>query len=259
MEEPLALGGLLLLPLIGGFLLADLLHYTRYYYKEIEGHRIFFVSGAFAAGLLGISRILIVVAKSIDLQGVEYLRCKIYKYAPIPYFVTFLGAFLLGPLIAMAFNTLVVRSPEWSRRLLLTSLEKEDSFHYFLFKSQFAGANVILFQLTNELAFIGFIFHLSAPGENAYVSILPIVRLRRTPEGMRPEWKYPSWQLFVENQQKTLDGAHEEDLRFELVLKRSEILSAEHADDYLSLLRKAEVAVLFDGLGQPLTARTISC
>ena len=129
MEEPLTLG-LLLIPLLSGFILLWLLPYSRFYIAELEHHGLFIYSAAVGALLLCASRLIVIIAAHVAPLTVECLRQKLVSYAPIPHPGTFVGVFILGAGIG-----LVGMLADSSRRALYRSAAHADALLRFLLEA----------------------------------------------------------------------------------------------------------------------------
>ncbi|MCP4663143.1 MAG: hypothetical protein GY856_47740 [bacterium] len=58
--------GLLLIPLIGGFLFLELCNWTRFLFRSQQGYRVFLSAAATGMGLLGLSRLVVVASALLD-------------------------------------------------------------------------------------------------------------------------------------------------------------------------------------------------
>lgn len=236
MEEPASLG-LLLLPVMGGFLLIMFSSRWRFYFNELEGHKLFFASAGLGTLLLGASRLIVLGGHWLDRWlDLNPFRRWAYEFLPTPYSGTLLLSLVLGLLIGIFSNVRMSRE-----KALRKAAEHADGLLGFLLDYVDRRKPVSL-NLTNGEFYIGYVVSLHKVGPNPYIRFFPTILCHKSEENG------PAIEFFYEENIAALEEAlnnpgtnTEEHLEsLEIVLKRSEILGAEPAESIMEYLQTKE-------------------
>ena len=137
MPNAATVSALLLLALAGGFVFAYWFHFTRYLVARAEGQELYLITAVAAACLVLLSRLFLSLAQyhivpESDWSQIRQVWVAYAGSIGMPGLATFVGAFLLGPVLAPLANkvlgaNLVLRGTSVSRFVIekyATELER---------------------------------------------------------------------------------------------------------------------------------------
>ncbi len=241
--------GLLLIPLIGGFLFLELCNWTRFLFRRQQGYRVFLWAAATGLGLLGLSRLVVVASALLDGTALgpfrDPFRNAMAAYADFRLSGTAIGALLLGVFLAVGCNLLISK-----REAFLRAAARKDSFLQLLLSAN-EDKRPILVTLKTRKAYVGFVISFSQlDPEMPYCRLLPTLSGYRTEDELfleLPIFYEESEELVVSFVHGNTDKRQEQRReQLQIVIKRDEIVSASFFDEELYEqhcdLRDAEMA-----------------
>lgn len=145
---------LLVFVLAGAFLFLYGCHYTSYSAARIEGRQLFFLVGAVAVGLLLLSRFFLLAGETLSPEiAVSYVRERwslFFNPFGVPALSIYVGAFLLGPLLALIVNRFYGAGKASTRAIKRYGDEREK-----LFFQAMQDGSLVLVSMEDRKVYIG--------------------------------------------------------------------------------------------------------
>lgn len=165
--------GLLLLPLLGGFLLLHLTHIYRLQAQRWDGYRLLLASAVAGACLLALGRVLVILFGLIPTFG-PWAGTIWHRFSPFPHSDSCIWSLILGPLIAwLGFNRIYGIDRAKDREL--TTHRRADAFTRLLHVAA-RDKRLISVTLDTRKWYVGLVAE--APNlnpEEKYFRLLPLV------------------------------------------------------------------------------------
>ena len=165
--------GLLILPLLGGFLLLHLSHVFRFTAQRYDGNRLLLSSAVAGAVLLAMGRLVVLLVSA--LPGVNSLAENAWRaVSPFPHSDSCVWALVLGPLLAR-YVVNRMYDVEAAKNKLLHQSKQVDAFTRLL-DIAIRGNRLVSITLANRKWYVGYVAE--APNLNPaerYFRLLPIV------------------------------------------------------------------------------------
>jgi hypothetical protein len=278
-----SLAGFLLLPLLGGFFFLYFYNRTRFSFRKLEGHRLFFPAAIWGLIFFAASRLITLALAATSLHS--RLRGPLKSFADFDFSGASIGALLLGLTLPWLGNLRWRRSPRPQRgrfidrlwpfesnrsEALLEVARQNDDLLYLLLQAH-KQARQVLVILDNGKAYVGYVLDATPSLDLPYIKLLPTVSGYRSRETLDLElttvYEKAVWRLTVLEKRKHLprpanptviksraarQALLENRLRSsQVVLKREKIVSANFFDQRLYEVhqrererKKAEAAAL---------------
>ena len=171
---------LLILPLLGGFLLVHLFHFSRVRSQQLEGYRLLFWSGVSGSVLLALARLLTYWVVAVGLFKLSWVL-KWHAFFPVDFSGTGVTALALGVILPLVGNLCVGRQRAQDLAVRrygggLSSLLHDAAMREF----------PVSVTLENRKTYVGFV--IVAPNldpSDQYVQILPLLSGYRDKDDLR--------------------------------------------------------------------------
>lgn len=145
---------LLVFVLAGAFLFLYGCHYTSYLVARMEGRQLFFLVSAVAVGLLLLSHFFLLVGEALSPEAVvSYMRERwslFFTPFGVPALSVYVGAFLLGPILALIANSFYGAGKASTRAIERYGDEREKLF----FRAMEDGS-LVLVSMEDRKVYIG--------------------------------------------------------------------------------------------------------
>jgi hypothetical protein len=171
---------LLILPLLGGFLLVHLFHFSRFRSQQLEGYRLLFWSAVSGAVLLALARLCTYSLVAVGLFKLSWVL-RFHAFFPVDFSGTGVSALGLGVILPLVGNLCLERD----RAQDLAVRRYGGSLSRLLHAATIRDFPVSV-TLENRKTYVGFV--IGAPNldpSDQYVQILPLVSGYRDKDDLR--------------------------------------------------------------------------
>lgn len=170
----------LILPLLGGFIVATELHYYRLKLARYEHKRLLFHASLFGLLLLIPAFGIVAVARVFLPSFFDYLQQYVFAFTGPE--LQYVGESLLS--LALAVPLVRIGNSVYPENSAIVSAikERKDPFEMLCLRS-FNDGHPTMLTLKNGKVYIGWIRELTSPYESAHIAIIPLKSGYRTVEG----------------------------------------------------------------------------